>query len=84
MLRPTRIRELTMCDVKNSVQTIKWEELDNFIGNRSIPSVEKLIEQSFNTGLNIKIEDEDRVWKKSEMSLLLDHIQERKSEESHK
>ena len=66
-----------MSNAKITVVRIEWEELTNFNGNLSIPSVEKLIEEAFRAEPYVQIADEERVWHKIEMSLLLQHIQKR-------
>lgn len=66
-----------MCNATITVVRIGWEELSDFKGNLSIPSVEKLIEEAFKAEPYVQIADEERVWHKSEMSMLLQHIQKR-------
>lgn len=66
-----------MCNAKITVVQIRWEELADFTPNLSISSVEKLIEEAFKAEPYVQIADEERVWHKSEMSLLLQHIQKR-------
>ena len=56
---------------------IPWKTLNNQEGNATFSSPERLIEESFEAEPYVRVEDEDRVWHRSEKSLLLAHIQQR-------
>ena len=62
------------------VLEVGWDYFLDFEGNASIPNVERLVEETFLTDCYLKIKDEMRIWHKSEASLLIQHIQQRKQE----
>lgn len=71
------LRDKIMFKTTIKVIMIPWEPLNNQEGNATFSSPERLIEESFEAEPYVRVEDEDRVWHRSEKSLLLAHIQQR-------